>query len=162
MPGSDALAAALLTLEGLAAERDDGAVLHTRVADFAGARYLDLGTEDGAVVRFSGGRWSVMNPPLGLYFRRSQLLAPFPEPQRGGHVEDLFGFLNVQDEDRAVLLADLAHTFHENEPHVVTYLEGEQGTGKSSAAKMLVALTDPSPAARVSSCLSIQYDSAGS
>ena len=66
---------------------------------------------------------------------------------RKTHFDLLWGHLNVAPADRPLVLAWLIAAIIDPEiAHPILSLFGEQGTGKSTASKRIVALVDPSPA----------------
>jgi hypothetical protein len=138
-----ALADALLTIEGLASEADP-MELHMRVADHDGALFLDLGDSTGRCVRITGDGWTVEDRPPVL-FKRTPLTGSLPEPVRGGNLEELWAWLNVTEEDRPSVAGWSVATLIPHIPHPVLNLDGEQGSGKTTAAKALVLVSDPSP-----------------
>lgn len=137
-----ALADALLVLEGVAQDRES--TLDVRVATHAGASWLDLGDQTGAAVRIGPDGWQVVKDPPVL-FRRTTLSGPLPIPERGGTLADLWRWLNVTEQDRPLVAAWLAAALIPDMPHPVMDLSGEQGTGKSTAAKVLATTIDPGP-----------------
>ncbi len=64
---------------------------------------------------------------------------------RGGDLDELWGLLNVAELDRPLVLAWLVAALIENIPHPVLSFTGEQGTGKTTAARIVTSLLDPSP-----------------
>jgi len=149
-----ALTDALNTLEGHALESDPVEV-HLRLArqsSPAGAERVvaDLGDATGRAVIVQGGSWSVVERSPVLH-ERSGLTMPLPEPGRGGQLEELRDLLNVTDETWPLLVGYLVAALIPDLPHPIALLSGEQGTGKSTAAKMLVDLLDPCAAALRSS-----------
>ncbi|MQA82927.1 MAG: ATP-binding protein [Streptosporangiales bacterium] len=140
-----ALADALLVLEGRGQDRDPEQ-LHLRVGRHEGAYWLDLGDATGRAVRLTADGWAVTDQGLPL-FRRTALTTPLPEPTRSGDTRPLWDLLNVGEDDRALLLAWLVSTLLPDVPHPVVGLFGEQGTGKTTAGKVLSMLVDPSPVA---------------
>lgn len=140
--GQQALADALITLHGLAQDLEPRE-MNLRVAEHEGALWIDTGDAEGRVLRVHAGRWEVM-PAAPVLFHRTELTAAMQDPARGGDVTKLFEFLNVSEPDRPLLLACLVASFLPNIPHPIPTLSGEQGTGKSTAARMLVDLMDPS------------------
>ena len=138
-----ALADALLVIEGLAQDEEES-VLHLRVADHGGAIWLDLGDHSGRAVRISDKGWTIENEPPVL-FRRSALNSVLPDPVHGGDLGELWSWLNVTEEDRPLILAWLIAAMFPDVPHPILDLSGEQGSGKSTAEKVLVSLVDPSP-----------------
>jgi hypothetical protein len=147
VPAASAIADAMLVLEGQAAEAGE-VPLHIRVADHHGAHYLDLGSQSGQCVRIADGGWSLLSSlPDGLYFRRSALISPLPTPSKGNaDLNQLWEFVPVAKEDRPLIVAWLVQALLERQPHPILSLAGEQGTGKTTCALMLVSLIDPSPA----------------
>ena len=144
-PSASALADAMATLEGYA-EDTPAADVHLRVAYRDGAVWLDLGDDTGRVVKVTGDGWAVLDQ-CAVRFRRSELTGALPEPVRGGSLDDLWRFANVRPDLRPVLTGWLVSILLPDRPCPVAALTGEQGTGKSTATRLLGNLLDPSPAA---------------
>jgi hypothetical protein len=138
-----ALVDALLTLDGFAQDAQPQR-LWQRVGHHNGALWLDLGDHSGRAVQITGEGWKVVDKPPVL-FRRTILTGPLPEPAPVGDLEELWDWLNVTKADRPLILAELVDSLWPDHPHVTVGLFGEQGTGKSTTAKILVSLIDPSP-----------------
>jgi hypothetical protein len=138
-----ALADALLVVEGIAQDTEEQ-TLYLRVARHEGALWLDLGDATGRAVRIARDGWSVENRAPVL-FKRTALNSTLPEPVSGGTLADLWDWLNVTPNDRPLVAAWLVAVLSCDIPHPVLGLFGEQGTGKSTAEKVLVSLLDPSP-----------------
>lgn len=143
--GQQALSDALTTLDGFAQEQAPER-LWQRVAQQDGALWLDLGDQTGRAVRVTPDGWTVVDRPPVL-FRRTTLtgILPVPVPDAGSEMEELWSLVPVAKEDQPLVLAELVHRMWPDQPHVVTGLFGEQGSGKSTAARVLTGLTDPSP-----------------
>ena len=138
-----ALSDALMVLDG-AAQEEDPTELHTRVARIDGTTWIDMGDTTGRAIRLDRHGWSVENDPP-VRFRRSSTTGPMVSPTTGGSLDDLWRFLNVAEPDRPGVIAWLVSALYPDFPHPVLALSGEQGAGKTSAAKVLVSLVDPSP-----------------
>lgn len=142
-----ALADAMLVLEGEAQEGEPQDI-HLRIAEHAGSIWIDLGDAGEQVIRIDRGSWEVVNTAPVL-FRRTALTGALPTPERGesdGGLDELWKLLNVAVEDRPLVVGWLVATLGApGVPHPILGLDGEQGTGKSSATKLLVDLVDPSP-----------------
>ncbi|SNR82443.1 hypothetical protein SAMN04488107_0067 [Geodermatophilus saharensis] len=138
-----ALTDALLVIEGKAQDGDEQPMA-LRVAGHDGALWLDLGDATGRAVRITGDGWQVCEQ-APMLFRRTALNAELPEPVAGGDLAELWNLLNVAEEDQPLLLAALVAVLVPDIPHPVLGLFGEQGTGKSTAARVLTMLLDPSP-----------------
>ncbi len=142
VPSASALADALLVLEGkaLGTNRED---LFLRLAPHGEGVVLDLGDETGAAVLVGPGHWDVVSRSPVL-FRRTELTGALPVPVSGGTLEELAELLNVAE--WPLVAAWLAAALLPDMAHAVLSLAGEQGTGKSTAGRLLAATIDPSPA----------------
>jgi hypothetical protein len=138
-----ALANAMLCIEGIAQEAEP-VQLHQRVADHDGALWLDLGDHAGRAVCITGDGWTVEDAAPVL-FKRTALTAALPTPVRGGNLNELWSWLNVTEEDRPLIAAAMVSALWPDIPHPVLGLTGEQGTGKTTATKVIVSVLDPSP-----------------
>lgn len=140
-----ALADALTAVEGMAGATTP-ADTHLRVAEHSGAVWIDLGDVHEHAVKVEDSGWSVVSTGVPVKFKRTELTGTLPTPERGGHLDDLWRFLNVRPDDRPVVLAWLVAALGwPGIPHPVLGVFGEQGTGKSTASRTLVSLVDPSP-----------------
>jgi hypothetical protein len=142
-PTQQALADALLVIEGVAQDQDESR-LYLRAAQHDGALWLDLGDHTGRAVCITRHGWAV-ETAAPVLFKRTTLTGPLPEPQHGGSLDDLWGWLNVAEDDRPLVAAALVSALFSEQPHVVLAIFGEQGTGKTTAVKVLVSLLDPGP-----------------
>jgi energy-coupling factor transporter ATP-binding protein EcfA2 len=138
-----ALADALLVIEGIAQETEPER-LYLRVAQHEGALWLDLGDQTGRAVKITAGGWTV-ELAAPVLFKRTALTGALPEPVPGDSMDDLWPWLNVATEDRPMLIAALVAALMPDIPHPVVGLTGEQGTGKTTATKVLAGLLDPGP-----------------
>lgn len=141
-PSAQALADAVATLEALA---DVGPVqeVHCRVAAHADAVYLDLADPSWRAVKVTADGWYVV-PLAPVKFKRPRGMMPLPEPMPGGSVEELRPFVNVADEySWRLLVAWLVGALSPSGPYPVLILQGEQGSAKSTTARVLRALVDP-------------------
>jgi len=143
-PSSSALADALNVIEGRAAAAGRES-LALRVATHNDGIAIDLGTADGRAVVVTPSGWSV-EPSSPVLFRRTELTAALPEPTRGGSLDALRKHVNVTDDAWGLLVGVLVCWLLPDVPRPVVLLIGEQGTGKTTAARLLAALIDPSPA----------------
>ena len=112
--------------------------------------YLNLGDADWRGVAIDAQGWQVINRPP-VRFQRSGAMAALPVPlrQRDG-IEALRPFLNAGcEDDFRMMVAWLLGCFHPHGPYPILILTGEQGSAKSTTAKVLRSLIDPaSPMAR--------------
>jgi len=151
---ASALADALAVIEGraLAEEREDASI---RVAAHGDNVVIDLGNGWGDAVVIEPCHWKFEAGVSGgspVLFRRTALTGTLPAPAGNNdadmlpELDRLREVLNVTARDWPVLLGWLVAALLPGIPHPVLLLTGEQGTGKSTAADLLVGLLDPSPA----------------
>jgi hypothetical protein len=127
--------------------RFDGATyqVHTRIAEHEGAIYLDLCDESWRAVYIKPDGWEVVTHSP-VKFRRAKGMLELPEPKRGGTVEKLRDFVNVSTDDWPLIVSWLVATFRPDKPFPVLALHGEQGSAKSTTARVLRSLIDPNKA----------------
>lgn len=145
VPSQSALADAMTVLEGIAGSAEPR-VPYLRVARHEERIVVDLGTVDGGCVIIGPDGWE-RAPRSPVLFRRSGAMKPLPVPVRDGDgLAKLHGLLNTGQEGFRLLVAWLASAFIPDLPHPILTFRGEQGTGKSKAAQMVIGIIDPSGA----------------
>jgi hypothetical protein len=142
--GGSAMTDALAVIEARAAraEREPVALRVTGIGPHAVA--LDLGTSDGRCVLVDETGWRLADRAPVL-LRRSVLTGPLPTT-RAGSLDPLAGLVNVDDAGFRLIVGWLVAALVPEIPHPILALVGEQGTAKSTAARLVVSLIDPSPA----------------
>lgn len=142
-----AMSDAVLVLEGQAIFEGVARPVFTRVATHDGAVYVDLGDENWRAIRITPVGWCIVDDPP-VRFRRSRGLLPLPEPMRGGSLDELFSILNVPEGPPRTLLAGwLVASLRPTPPYLILVIQGEQGSGKSTATKLCKSVIDPNTAA---------------
>jgi hypothetical protein len=145
VPSQSALADAMTVLEGQAAEAEPRQ-LSLRVARHHERIIVDLATPEGRCVSIGPDGWR-REPTAPVLFRRSGAMKPLPEPiSDGDGLAKLQDLLNTDEEGFHLLVAWLIACFVPDLPHPILTFRGEQGTGKSYAAKMVIGIIDPSGA----------------
>ena len=140
---SQALFDALATLEARANCLGPQHQVFTRIGMINGAVYLDLATEAGQVVKITAEGWEVLTANE-IRFRRSPNMRPLPLPVKHGSMASLYEFINVHgSKDKYLLVAWLLGALNPNGPYPVLILQGEQGSAKSTVARLLRELIDP-------------------
>lgn len=81
-----------------------------------------------------------------MLFRRTALTGPLPEPERGADISELRALMNVGDDSWPLVVGWLVAALLPGIPHPVMLLGGEQGAGKTTAARLLAGVVDPGPA----------------
>jgi hypothetical protein len=140
----DAVAVAIEEIESKAIFDGPLMAVAVRVAgDEGGAIYLDLADASWRAVRITKDGWTVEDNPTVRFIRPRGLL-PLPIPIRGGSINDLRPFLNVANEsDFVLIVAWTLAAFKPKGPYPILAVNGEQGTGKSTAQRIVKATVDP-------------------
>lgn len=146
IPNGSAVADAIDTLEGIAMVEGERATPAVRVSGTKDAIYIDLGDDDWNCIEVTKNGWRVTpHPENGPYLWRPKNLAPLPVPERGGTLDQLKNFLNLETEDDFRLVTGfILMTLRPQGPYPVLVFLGGQGSGKSYNSKVVKALTDPS------------------
>jgi putative DNA primase/helicase len=121
-----------------------------RIGEIGRSLYLNLGNKAWQAVAIDAQGWQILDRPPAR-FQRSSSMAALPLPARHPDgIEALRPFLNVaSDDDFKMLVAWLFGCFHPRGPYPILILTGEQGSAKSTTAKVLRSLIDPAnPIAR--------------
>jgi hypothetical protein len=106
------------------------------------AHFLDLGDSSGAAIRICAGGWEVVHRPE-IKFQRPEGLLPLPVPERGGSIELLRPYVNVTDDGFRLLIAWITAALRPVGPYPILSLHGEQGSAKSTLARIVGLLIDP-------------------
>jgi hypothetical protein len=109
--------------------------------------FLDLGSADWKTVKISAAGWGVVRD-CPVKFRRFRSMLALPEPAGGGSLEDLQPFVNSGEGEEGnmrwrLLVAWLVAATRPTGPYPVLALAGEQGSAKSTTARVLRCLIDP-------------------
>ena len=141
-PGARAIRAVLEIFEARALFDAPQCSLHLRVAQHDGKLYLDLCDQAWRAVEIDGDGWRIVDRPAPR-FRRSRGSQPLPAPERGGSLDELRGFLNVDAEGWTLVRAFLVSALRPALPCPILVAKGEQGAGKSTACRVISSLIDP-------------------
>lgn len=143
-PSSHATQEALGLLQANAQFDSPQAEVFTRFAPYGRDRiYVDLGSRDWSAVEITLTGWSVVKTHP-VRFRRQRSMLSLPVPQLGGSIDTLRRFINVGCDRNWILLASwLVAACRPTGPYPILILQGEQGSAKSTAAKLLRRLIDP-------------------
>jgi energy-coupling factor transporter ATP-binding protein EcfA2 len=110
---------------------------------------LDLGDATGRVVEITPSGWSVTEPSESTpLFRRSAATQPLPVPERGGSMDVLRELLGLEATDRRWMLVRgwLVGSLFSEVPRPLLWATGPQGSGKSTRARMVLSLVEPTDA----------------
>jgi hypothetical protein len=149
LPPSRAVQRVLEALEARARFDVDRPLVYVRVGrgrdENEESFYLDLGDRAGRAVRICGSGWSVVDE-AGIHFSRPHGQLPLPVPSHDGSIELLKPFVNVSPSDFHLLITWLAAALRPAGPYPVLAIRGEQGSAKSTLAKVVRQLVDPQSA----------------
>lgn len=145
-PNNQATLDAIGTLEAKARFKSPEEEVYLRVAPIAGKVYVDLGNDAWEVVEVTDEGWKVLSESP-IRFRRPNSMRSLPRPERGGALDDLRPFLNIgSEEDWKLLVAFMVASLKGLGPFPILILQGEQGSAKSTTARVIRSLIDPSAA----------------
>lgn len=139
----DLLAGIIDSLESRAIHDEEERPVSIRVASHEGAVYLDLGDDRRSVVEVRADGWRVLEGTPPVRFIRPKGMGPLPLPEPGGSLDPLLDLVHIEPDDRPLVVAWLLSAFREEGAQPVLVLHGEQGSGKSTGAKVLRSLVDP-------------------
>jgi Domain of unknown function (DUF3854) len=143
-PSKQALEDAIYMCESQALFDGQVREVGTRIIRDGPVLYVDLSDEKWRCVEITASGWRVTQD-APVRFRRSRGMMALPYPLEGGSVDELRQFVNAGDDDVwALLLAWLVGAFNPSGPYPLLVLQGEQGTAKSTTARVLRSLVDPS------------------
>jgi hypothetical protein len=106
--------------------------------------YIDLGDPEHRAIRIDNDGWSIVeNPPVK--FRRARGMRELPEPKVPieEHPGDVGSFLNVAPDDLILVVAFILQALRFSREYPTLLLTGEQGSAKTTTARMLGLLIDP-------------------
>jgi len=143
-PTASARQDAHATLSGMARYDGDAHDIHVRVAGGQDCIYLDLGDEAWHAVEVTSTGWRLISDPP-VRFRRPRGMSRLAVPVAGGSIEELRPFVNVASaEDFCLVVAWLLQALRPRGPYPILIMVAEQGAAKTTTAKVLRRLCDPS------------------
>lgn len=146
-PSSNAIREAVDTMSGMAKYEGGRFDVNLRVAEVGGHIYLDLCNDAWEQLRIGQKGISILqSKDSPVKFRRSNGMRPIPAPTSAGDINALRQFLNVDDEGFVLIVGWLLQTLRPGTPFPILIFSGEQGTAKSTTARVLRELIDPNTA----------------
>lgn len=123
------------------ARKIEKAPIWVRFGEAYGKRYLNLADDANTIVEIDANGWRVATD-APVIFRRG-ICQELPLPKRG-KIEDFCAFLNVQKDDMPFVLAWMVTAMYFPEQQCpILLLDGQAGSGKSSALKTIMGTIDP-------------------
>ncbi len=119
--------------------------LDLRVSEHDKSFWYDLCDNEGRVVKITSSGWKIISDPPPIFRRYSHQKPQVLPSESGGSLEDaIFPFLNIKDDDQKLLfLCALVSYLIPNIPHPIINLAGEQGSAKSTFARIVHNIIDP-------------------
>jgi len=142
-PSSQSIQTALNVLRGHALFTGCEERVYVRLAELNRNIYLDLCDSEWRVIEISPHGWRILDKSP-IRFVRSRGMIPLPVPEKDGDIGELKNSINVTEDDWSLALAWLLGAFMPKGPFPILVITGEQGSAKSTVAKMLRLLVDPS------------------
>lgn len=145
VPSSTALSDALTVLEGYAAVREPQP-LWLRFGRHGEELVVDLGTADGRCILIEPGQWH-RKSRSPVVFRRTKAMLPLPDPIHAGDgLAVLKGLLNLDLEQYRMVVGWIVASWMPQIAHPILKVVGEHGTAKTTLARLVLGLIDPSRA----------------
>ena len=141
-PSNEAFQSAVNTIRASAVCGGTEAEVCKRVGSDGGSLYLDLCNPQWEAVEITSTGWRIVAKPE-LRFTRTLAMRELPTPARDGRIEDLHRFLNLTADDFVLAITWLLAALCPTGPYPVLVLTGEQGSAKSTCARVLHSLVDP-------------------
>jgi hypothetical protein len=144
VPNPAAMKTALRTLSAHARYEGDQRQVFLRAAHVDGKIYIDIGDPEWRVVEIDSTGWRMVEDSP-VRFRRTAGMAALPIPERGGSVELLRPLVNLdQDVGFPLFVSWIVDALcPASRPHPLLFLAGEEGSTKSTAARIARSLIDP-------------------
>lgn len=147
MPKSQAVRDAQRHFEGMGLFDGPQQEVHLRYAGNSEAVYIDLANEAWDQIRITQEGWGIINAKDSpVKFKRARGMLPLCYPgHQTASVEDIGRFFNVKSENDLILIVSwLLGAMQPEGPFPILVLQGEQGSAKSTTARLLKDLIDPS------------------
>ena len=144
LPTPEAIAAVVGVLEANA--EFDGAredvFLRVARGPSGSSYFLDLADREGRIIEIQSDGWEpVTTAPV--CFRRAAGQLALPMPERGGSLELLKKYVNVEAADWPLFVGWLTAAVRPVGPHPILVLTGEQGAAKTTMLRVCRRLIDP-------------------
>ncbi|RPJ17194.1 MAG: hypothetical protein EHM37_01035, partial [Deltaproteobacteria bacterium] len=147
MPGDAPVRTAINQFDGAGRFKGPTLDVHLRYAGSGGAVYIDLANDAWEQIQVTQEGWKIVPAKDSpIKFKRAKGMLPlcYPGPEAAS-MEDIGRFFNVKTPDDLVLIVSwLLGAMQPEGPFPILVLQGEQGSAKSTTARLLKDLIDPS------------------
>jgi hypothetical protein len=104
--------------------------------------FVDLGDASGRAVKIRADGWSVVDRS-GVQFRRPEGILSLPVPSRNGSIELLRPYVNLTESHFRRAIVWLSAALLPCGPHPVLVIRGDEGSARTTLARVLKLLIDP-------------------
>ena len=115
----------------------------TRIGCNAGKIYLCIYDKEHRVIEIDADGWRIINEYEAPVLFIPSSSGAIPIPERGGSVNDLREFLNVDDDDFRLIVGWLLASLNPDVDRPILWVNGEKGYGKTELTNLLKNLIDP-------------------
>ena len=137
---------ALSILDAKAQFEGDTKETFNRTARHGQNIYIDLANDLHEIIEITPTGWKVIDSSSApVTFVKSRGTGALPTPVKGGKLEDLRTFVTVDDDMWALIASFLVGALKPEGPYPILNLIAEQGSGKSTMARIFKWIVDPSP-----------------
>ena len=147
MPKAQAVRDAQRQFEGMGLFEGRSRTFTSGMPDTSEAVYIDLANEAWEQIRVTKEGWRIVKAKDSpVKFKRAKGMLPLCYPgQEAASMEDIGRFFNVKTQNDLVLIVSwLLGAMQPEGPFPILVLQGEQGSAKSTTARLLKDLIDPS------------------
>ena len=142
--GNQSLADVISVLDAQAQFDGEEKPTFHRIARHNDNIYFNLCNDRWEIVEITSQGWQVISTKdCPIKFTRPKGTGALPTPQKGGSVDMLRAFIHVPDEEWLLIASFLMACLKPEGPYPILNLVAEQGSGKSTTAKILKWLVDP-------------------
>ncbi|ACV68896.1 hypothetical protein [Desulfohalobium retbaense] len=142
-PGETALNAAIRQITAIAFAEGAARKTFVRSGHHEEKLYLDLCDDQGQVIEIDSTGWR-MTKSAPVLFRKLDHLKPLPVPTSGSNINELMNILDIGHEERILVVSWLLSSINPKVNTPLLYIQGDPGSGKSTIAKTIQSLIDPS------------------
>jgi hypothetical protein len=144
MPSSEIIKNITSLLAGIACFDGQKFELQNRITWHDNELWYDLTNESWQAIRITGDSWELVDKPP-IIFKRYPHNKPQITPSVNGNANLFLNYVNITNaEHRLLLMVFLISCFIPGFPHVMSVIFGPQGSSKSTLAKIIRRIIDPS------------------
>ena len=115
----------------------------TRIGCNAGKIYLCLYDKEHRVIEIDAEGWRIIDEYEAPVLFIPSSSGAIPIPERGGSINDLREFMNVNDDDFRLIVGWLLASLNPYVDRPILWVNGEKGYGKTELTNLLKKLLDP-------------------